>query len=244
MEARRGGQILSRARGKRPRWKLSSADRERIDGFYRLAMAGEDQNLSALITLLRKQGAWDSTLLAITSDVSMGNSARVPFGDAERLEEDLLELPLVVHFPENRFGGKSVNAPTVSWDLMGTVLGALGLPAPEGYKGVDLYEVASSPERFALRTQFAVAGVSYSTRVGDLVLRGDSPRVPLLCDLGAGPQCTATPPSLAAQGTFLWRETYFQYRDSDFEKAATGREPATVDPDTYAALLVWGMQEK
>jgi arylsulfatase A-like enzyme len=244
VEARRAGQVLARARGRRPHWRLTNSDRERLEGFYALALISEDQNLGALIANLRKLGVWDSTLLMITSDVAMGGPSRVPFGDGERLEEDLLDLPLIIHFPGGRYGGRVVDAHTTPLDVIETVVGALGLQAPDGLPGRDLYEVAANPERFALRPQFSSLGREYATRLGDHVLRGETPKVPVLCDMTLGPTCSGpTPPSLAIVAGTLWRETYFHYRDTGIGKAAAAREPATIDPDTLAALTVWGNQE-
>jgi hypothetical protein len=244
IEARRGGQVLNRARGKRPKWRLSTADRQRLEGFFQLALIAEDQKLGALITSLQKLGVWDSTLLIVTSDVSRGGPSRVPFGDGEKLDEDLLELPLIVHFPDGRFGGKFVDAPTTVLDLIGTVQGAFGLRTQQGARGADLYEIAANPEYFALRAQFAMAGREYAARVGDLVLRGETPKAPLLCDLAQGTPCAAvSSPAQALVADAMWRQSYLHYRDSWGDKALSAREPATLDPDTVAALTVWGNQE-
>ena len=37
---------------------------------------------------------------------------RAPFGDGEELTEDVLRVPLWVHFPGGAFGGKSIRLPT------------------------------------------------------------------------------------------------------------------------------------
>jgi arylsulfatase A-like enzyme len=244
IEARRAGQVLARARMKRARWRLTSADRERLEGFYALALISEDQALGALIANLRKLGLWDSTLLVVTSDVAIGGPGRVPFGDGERLDEDLLELPLLVHFPGGRHAGKMIDAHTTTLDVIGTVFGALGLQPPEGLPGRDLYEIAANPERFVMRPQFATLGREYSTRLGNMVLRGEAPKPPVLCDLALGQACAGpTPPSLADLAGTLWRETYFHHRTAVPGRAAASREPATLDPDTLAALTVWGNQE-
>jgi hypothetical protein len=244
IEARRGAQVLSRARGKRPKWRLTAADRQRLEGFFQLALISEDQKLGALIASLQKLGLWDSTLMIVTSDVSRGGPSRVPFGDGEKLDEDLLELPLIVHFPEGRYAGKFVDVPTTSMDSVGTIRGVFGLSSQQGSRSDDLYDLAASPERFALRAQFAMTGHEYSTRVGELVLRGETPKPPVLCDLAQGGNCpSATAPAQAMIADALWRQTYLHYRDAWADKALSAREPATLDPDTVAALTVWGNQE-
>jgi len=245
IEARRAGQVLSRARGKRPKWRMTPADRTRLEAFFGLALVAEDQALGALVDSLRKSGHWDSTLLIVTSDIALGGPSRVPFAEGERLDEDLLDLPLIVHFPGGRYGGKTVQAPTSALDLVPTILGSLGLQIPDQLKGKDLYEVAAHPERFVLRPQYATVGREYAIRFGNMVLRGESPRTPSLCDLALGANCpAATPPTMAVLAGALWRQTYAWYRKTGIDKTGSLREPATLDPDTAAALTVWGNQER
>lgn len=244
IETRRGAQVLNRARGKHPRMRLTTGDRERIEGFYQLALVLEDQSLGALIATLRRLGAWDSTLLVVTSDVAMGGPSRIPFAEGEKLDDDYLELPLIVHFPGGRYAGKAIDSPTTSLDLMSTVLTALDLRLPDQVKSQDLYEVAAQPERFVPRIQFAALGKEYVTRFGDFVLRGENPKQPSLCQSSPALSCTNAPsPALALVANALWRETYAHYHGTEFEKATAAREPATLDPDTLAGLIVWGNQE-
>jgi arylsulfatase A-like enzyme len=245
IDARRGAQVLQRARAKRPKLRLSSADRERIEGFYRLALVSHDHALAGLIGMLRRLGAWDSTMLLVTSDVAMGGAGRVPFGDAEKLDEDLLSLPLLVRFPGGRFAGQAVDAATSTLDLARTVLGALELKPPEAVGGIDLFEVAANPERFALRPQLAVLGSEYSMRRGDWAIRAVAPKPPALCDFATQNACAdAAPAAVAALLDPLFRQVYSSFRDANAREAApTLREPATLDPDTSAALSVWGNQE-
>jgi hypothetical protein len=154
-------------------------------------------------------------------------------------------VPLIVHFPGGRFAGKVVDAPTSSTDLSRTAIAALELRPPEALRGRDLYEVAAEPSRFELPVQVATLGAEYSTRWGTFLLRGTSPKRPTLCDMPLGADCTTDRskdnPFVAS---YLWRSTYSHFR----EAAATlhvmpGREPATVDPDTVAALTVWGLMQ-
>lgn len=77
--------------------------------------------------------------------------------------------------------------------------------------------------------------------MGELVLRGEVPKPPVLCDLTIGPACSGpTPPSMAYVAAMLWRETFLHYREAATGKNRASREPATLDPDTLAALAVWG----
>jgi arylsulfatase A-like enzyme len=246
IEARRGGQILSRERRRKPgRTTLKAQDRVRIDGYVAHALGQEDAAMTELLEVLRKRGVLDQSLVVITSDVAMGGGSRIPFGDGETLEEDLLEIPLVVRFPDRKLAGQQVKSPTTSVDVARTVLAALQLDAPVVMGGRDLLEVATHPDRFAISEQFAALGPSYATRWGDLLLSGSSPQRPTTCNLAVTDDCeqdeTSRVPFLAS---FLWRRTYDHYRDPErLFQPTPSREPATLDPDTVSALTVWGNLE-
>jgi hypothetical protein len=240
MEPRRGGQIIARARGKRTRFRLTEHDRTRMWAIYEMAMAGQDRALGAFVESLRKAGLWDSTLFAVTADVPMNAAGRAPFGDAEDLSEQMLGLPLIVHFPGGAHAGVKVNAATGVTDLSHALLDALKLPIPEGFTGEDPFALAAGSVAPAGRVLWATLGRRFSTRWGDLVLSGVPGKPPSLCDLASDPNCeTDKLDKFPRAAQALWRATY------DAEIAATraqhaSREPATVDPNTSAALTVWG----
>ncbi len=245
IDARRGGQVLAKARGKRPKVRLKPPDYDRINGFIRLAMTSEDQSLGQLMDVLRKKGLWNSTLLVVTSDVAMGGPEDVPFGDGEALHEDLLETPLIVRFPGGQYGGTIVDSPTSVLDIAPTVLAALDLDVPSSLPGRDLYQIAANPGHVALPKQFASLDASYATRWGDFLLSGTSPKAPSLCDLALSKECADD-----ARARFpvifdtMFRATYAYFRDAEvYATPRASREPATIDPDTMAALMVWGNQE-
>lgn len=244
IDARRGAQVLASARSKNNP-HLKPADRQRIDGFCSLALVGEDQSLSQLIAMLRRVRVWNKTMLVVTSDVAMGAASRVPFGEGVDLAEDVLDLPLVIHFPGDRHGGKVVPTPTGPGDVLTTVLEALQLRAPDSVLGRDLFVVATHPGLFPPVAQVAEAGAAYATRLGDLLLRGTSPQPPALCALNAVGECgddlTASRPFL---DMFLFQSTFDHFRRaSRMFNPPLVRDPATLDPDTVAALTVWGNLE-
>jgi hypothetical protein len=72
------------------------------------------------------------------------------------------------------------------------------------------------------------------------VLSGAPGRAPSLCDIASDPNCeTDRLDKLPRAAQALWRATW------DAETASVrvqhaSREPATIDPNTAAALTVWG----
>ncbi|HQK16943.1 MAG TPA: sulfatase-like hydrolase/transferase [Polyangiaceae bacterium] len=246
LTGRRGGQVLAKERNRRyGRAPMTAEDRVRVDAFVRLALRAEDAQLGQLVELLRQHRVWSSTLFMVTSDIAMGGDGRVPFGDGEPMGEDVLEIPLIVRFPGHRFGGSAVHVPTTAMDVARTTLQSLGLEPPEAMEGRDLFEIAAHPGRFAQAPQFSMTGAVYSTRWGNWLLTGVPPRAPKFCEVQPGLECTE---DMAARESFfaswMWRLTFDHRQASErvFTPSAI-REPATLDPDTVAALTVWGSLE-
>jgi hypothetical protein len=240
MEPRRGGEIIARARGKKTRFRLTEHDRTRMWAIYEMAMAGQDRALGAFVDSLRKAGLWDDTLFVVTGDVPMNAGGRGPFGDGEDLSEQMLSLPLIVHFPGGAHAGAKVAAPTGVTDLSHALLDALGLPIPEGFTGEDPFALASGSVAPAGRLLWATLGRRFSARWGDLVLSGTPGKPPSLCDLSSDPNCeTDRFDKLPRAAQALWRATCdAEIGSMRFQHAS--REPATIDPNTAAALTVWG----
>jgi hypothetical protein len=72
------------------------------------------------------------------------------------------------------------------------------------------------------------------------LLHGEIGHVPKLCQLDVDPTCLAD--AFAATpiaGNALWQWTH-GYEASARELRRAAREPASIDPDTLAALTVWG----
>jgi len=242
--ARRGGQVLAKERNQRFGSKpMPVEDRIRVDAFARIGLRYDDAQIGQLIETLRQHNVWSSTLLIVTSDIAMGGGHRVPFGDGERLGEDLLTIPLVVRFPDRRFGGSRVYAPTTAMDVARTVLLSMGLAPPDRSEGRDLLAVAAHPGRFEMQPQFAMTGAAYVTRWGKWILTGLPPRTPKFCELTPDQDCTQ---DATAQHPFfaswMWRMTRDHLSPEGIGRSP-GREPATLDPETVAALTVWGSLE-
>ena len=246
INSRRGGQILAKERFRRHgRKRIKAQDRVRIQAFANLALGKEDEQLSKLIDVLREHDAWDSTMLVVTSDIATGGGERIPYGDGEALGEDVLEIPLMVRFPDRRFAKAHIQAPTTTMDVTRTILSAMGLEPAEPMVGRDLLEIAAHPDRFGTRPQFAMVESSYATRWGDWLLGGKSPRKPAFCELSPGAiDCDEDTGQLPFFSFWMWRMTYRHMRASEAALHPTpSREPATLDPDTVAALMVWGNLE-
>jgi Sulfatase len=239
MEPRRAAEVIARARGKHSRFRLTENDRTRMWAIYDAALSGHDRALGQLIDALKKANLWDEALFIVTGDISTNPESRAPFGDGEELAEDVLKVPLWVHFPGGAMGGTKVSLPTSLTDLSRSVLDALRLPVPEGFEGIDLFATASGAMLPAGRPRNATLGSRYSMRLGDLTLSGVPGRPPNLCDTVSDPNCEIDRlDRMPRAASLLFRMTYDA--EAAAQKLKRAREPATIDANTAAALQVWG----
>jgi hypothetical protein len=240
MEPRRSAEVIARARGKHSRFRLTENDRTRMWAIYEQALAGQDRALGALIESLRRADLWDSSLFVVTGDVGLNAESRAPFGEGEDVSEAALRLPLWVHFPGGRFAGAKITTPTEVPDVARAVLDALKLAVPDGFEGQDLLAIAAGALFAGGRPLWATLGPAYSMRWGDLVLSGTPSKSPFLCDLSTDPSCEVDRlEKMPRAARALFRATYeAEAAAQKFRRHA--REPATIDADTAAALMVWG----
>ncbi len=239
MEPRRSGEVIAKARARHSRFRLSEGDRTRMWAIYDAALAGEDRALGQFVDGLKKANLWDQTLFIVTGDVSTSFEDRAPFRDGEDLAEDLLGVPLWVHFPNGALAGTRVTLPTSMPDLSLCVLDALRLPTPDGFEGVDLFATASGVALPGGRPLHATLGSRYSTRLGDFILSGTAGKPPTLCDKVSDPNCEIDRlERMPRVASLIFRATF----DAEVaaQKRRRPREPATIDANTAAALLVWG----
>lgn len=242
IDPRRGGIILSRLRSRRNRAarRMDEVDWIRLRALEQASLLKQDAALEKLIDLLKRKGEWEHTMLIVTGDVAPGEGPEPPFDPAGRLIEEHLYVPLWVHFPNDREAGKESMADVTSVDIATTVMNAFQLAPPVGVEGVDLQAAAEGIEPMMGRVLLSTLADHYAARFGQYRLTGQIGRKPQLCKVAVDPACLddvfGTQP-IAAQSAWSW--TFFEWLRADKLRAAQ-REPASIDPDTGAALTVWG----
>jgi hypothetical protein len=245
IDPRRAAQSLAHMRKKKARQNLSDADRVRIRSLETIALAAQDRALGQLIAALKTANLWDATLLIVTGDVAAGADPNVLFADGLDPTEPLLALPLYAHFPGGALAGVRAAEGSELADVTRTVLTALALDTAKhasNTTGRDLAVIASDDELGAGPPLVATLDARYAIRWGDLVLRGKLPAAPTLCDLSLDPTCAfnrrdVTPIASLAIFRHLARA------EAALKGPVPTREPATLDPETAAALSVWGAIE-
>ena len=205
-------------------------------------MLKQDRGLAGLMDVLKRKGVWEQTLFMFMGDVAVGDSPILPYDPVGNLEETRLSPPLLVKFlGADAKAGESA-APTTSVDIAHTILRALDLSVPQGIGGVDLFRSAKGRPQPVDRALVATLGPRFSARLGTWLLSGQFGKDPKLCRLDVDPACINNvyeQNPIAAQAT--WRWTYdAELAARSLRKRSGEREPASIDPDTGAALTVWG----
>ncbi len=244
LDPRRGGIMLAALRARRQRngHHLQEDDWVHLHALQDAALAKEDGGVGQLVALLKKKGAWDQSLIVFAGDVSAGEPPEVPFDPQGSLDENRLAVPLVVKFPGGDLSGRDVPLPVSAPDVSATILAALGIPVPEYFEGVDLYAAAHGAVSVVTPPLLATAAGRYSTRLGSWLLRGELGKTPSLCAVDLDPACVNDvfdERPYAARA--LWLST-FRAESSAIRASERPKEkmPAVLDPDTIAALTVWG----
>jgi hypothetical protein len=243
LDPRRAGIVLGALREKQRKAarRIGDDDWIRLRALHDAALGKQDAALAKLIAMLKDKGAWNDTLLIVTSDVGLGNAPDIPFDPMAPLTEDRLLLPLLMRFPGDALAGREVTLPSSVPDVSYTVLKALGLDVSR-HHGNDLFARGSGSASLAGDTDLATSAQDYSARLGNWLLRGSAGKVPRLCAQDIDPACATDgldQKPLAARA--LWLSAFGVAARQAREAAQLGpRERAELDPETTAALTVWG----
>jgi len=127
-------------------------DERQVD-LYDNELAYNDHEIGELVRLLKGQGLFDHTILAVTADhgEEFGEHGFTRHGHT--LFEALLHVPLIVHVPRWPRRGQRVDVLASNLDVAPTLLDMAGLRPAEGFQGLSLrpaLEGAAAPERPAV----------------------------------------------------------------------------------------------
>ena len=116
--------------------ELGEADWTELLRIYDSEVAYTDEQVGRLLDHLRHEGLLDHTLVVLTADhgEEFGDHGR--WGHTVRLYEELVNVPLVIHYPGQPAAVES--RPVALVDVLPTVLAVLGLPTPPEIRGTRL----------------------------------------------------------------------------------------------------------
>ncbi len=238
LDPKHAGELLAKAKRVPPVIRYTDGDRERAAALHTLAVQAHDEALGRLLSALRANGQDAGTAILVTGDVAPDESAHVPFSETDTLDEATLSTFLLARPPEaTRLVTGHVAVPTESMHVATTLLGALGLEPPVGFRAPSLFALAQAPSARGGRPRMAIGAGKFAARWGEFVLMGNKDRVPRLCNLSLEPACLTDVRSthpLAAE--ILHRRLFDELvRDPKLQ-----REEARIDPPMANALKAWG----
>ena len=234
LSPRRAAQQLHDLAGRFSR--LSDSDRERLRALFLLSLSRQDAALGRMITALKEDNLWNDTLLIVMGDVA--SARREMFKDGSDMLERVLQIPLLVHFPNNKRAPQHVDQPTTHMDIAVTALQSLGVKPSEDMRGVHLERVAASADERPRHMRLAVTDERYSLRWGQYALTGAVNKRPRLCDIQHDPSCAF---DRSRQHPFITEAMFRELADRYRALAqAPTRVPLSLDTPTAGMLEVWG----
>ncbi len=104
--------------------------------YYDAEIAEMDAGIGVVLEALRASGQWDRTIVAFVADHGEGLGDHDHYHHGYTLFDDQVHVPMLLRVPGGP-AGQVIQRPVSTVDLMPTLLGQLGIPAPEDAQGVD-----------------------------------------------------------------------------------------------------------
>lgn len=122
--------------GPPPAPELTEEDERFIVDYYDAELFEMDAAIGDLFQTLKDSGQWDRTIIAFVADHGEGLGDHGHYHHGYTLFDDQVHIPMLLRVP-GKHSGRVIDRPVGSIDLAPTLLGALGLPIPEEFHGVD-----------------------------------------------------------------------------------------------------------
>ncbi|MGH9328174.1 MAG: sulfatase-like hydrolase/transferase [Terriglobia bacterium] len=127
-----------------------------LPGIWRKRFAGDlydgelayvDSLIGQLWATLKAKGIAQQTLLIITADHGEGLGEHCEWNHGFFVYQSTLHVPLLIHFPGDRYAGRRVSSVARLIDIAPTACRALGVPVPRSFEGQNLMdEIVGQPE--------------------------------------------------------------------------------------------------
>ena len=167
---------------------LTEADAEFVAGYYDAELFEMDAAVGRVFDALAESGQADRTIVAFVADHGEGLGDHGHYHHGYTLFEDQVRIPMILAIP-GRDAGRVVERPVASIDLAPTLFGALGLPVPDSFEGVDrLAADAPQDDAYVLEMPTYDSSAQKAVILGDFKYLHDPVfRTEALYDLGSDP---------------------------------------------------------
>ena len=124
--------------------RLLEDDSENMIHLYDASVRIADDYLAYFVELLKAKDIWDNAIVVFLSDHGEEIGEHGGWFHGQSVYEELMRIPLIVHFPEGQYAGRRVTEPVSIVDVMPTILDYLDLsefcPNCRGESLLDLLE--------------------------------------------------------------------------------------------------------
>lgn len=115
---------------------LTADEAKYVSDYYDAELAEMDAAVGRVLDAVRASGQWERTIVAFVADHGEGLNDHGHYHHGYTLFDDQVHIPMLVRIP-GRHVGEVVTRPVAAIDLAPTLLGALGIPEPASFQGVD-----------------------------------------------------------------------------------------------------------
>jgi arylsulfatase A-like enzyme len=126
------------------------AMRRDVDILYDAAVRFADDELGQTIDLLQETGAWDRVVFIVLADHGEEFDDHEGWFHDQSVYEELIRVPLLIHFPGDAHGGQRIAERVSLLDLMPTILELTGRKSCPECRGSSLMPLVTgtAPERY------------------------------------------------------------------------------------------------
>lgn len=117
---------------------ILNGSRDAYNDLYDAAVGVADAHLAGVIEELKHRGIWDNTILILTSDHGEELGEHGGWLHGQALYDEQIRVPLIIHFPHDRFAGTRIAAPVSLVDVAPTTLALAGAPPTAEFHGRNL----------------------------------------------------------------------------------------------------------
>jgi len=148
--------------------EVAASDIEYLRALYRAEIREVDEFLDQLFAALEERGAWDDTLVIVTSDHGESFFERGFFDHGTGLYDELINVPLLMKLPAAVPARTHAVARQVELlDLAPTILDLIGIAPPAGFEGESFVSLFSDAARIAYEKPYALSVVGETKNYGD-----------------------------------------------------------------------------
>ena len=116
--------------------------RAQVEIMYPATVLQSDENLRSVIDELKRRDVWDKTLFILLADHGEEMGEHGMWQHDQSVYEELIRVPLIIHFPHDEFAGRRVSEPVSLVDVLPTVMDYLNQPElSRGARGTSLLPI-------------------------------------------------------------------------------------------------------